>query len=78
MKKMIALIIAAALISGCTSSNEYGPCIGAFDDKAPGVPYRLSVKNTILAIIFFETIIVPIVVVADETRCPSGPPKPVK
>lgn len=73
MKKIIALLAATALLSGCTSKNEYGECIGAFDDKKPGVEYKLSVWNTVLAVIFVETVVVPVVVVANQARCPTGP-----
>lgn len=69
MKRVIALLALAALMSGCTSKNEFGECIGAFDDKKPGLEYKLSVWNTFLAVVFVETIVVPIVVVADEVRC---------
>jgi hypothetical protein len=73
MRKVIALLALAALLSGCTSKNEFGECIGAFDDKKPGVEYKLSVWNTVLAVIFVETIVVPVVVVANQARCPIGP-----
>lgn len=73
MKKFIALLALAAMISGCTSKNEYGDCIGAFDDKRAGVEYKMSTWNVVMAVIFIETIIVPIVVVADKTRCPIAP-----
>ena len=74
MKKVIALVAIAAALSGCTSKNEFGNCIGAFDDKKAGVEYRLSVWNTVLAVVFSETIIVPVLVVANETRCPISAP----
>lgn len=70
MKKVIALVVLATALSGCTSKNEFGNCIGAFDDKKPGVEYKLSTWNTVLAVIFSETIIVPVLVIANETRCP--------
>jgi hypothetical protein len=73
MKRVIALLALAALMSGCTSKNEFGECIGTFDDKKPGLEYKLSVWNTFLAVVFVETIVVPIVVVADEVRCPVTP-----
>lgn len=73
MKRYIALLTLAALLSGCTSKTEFGECIGAFDDKKPGLEYKLSVWNTVLAVIFVETIVVPVVVVANQARCPVGP-----
>jgi hypothetical protein len=67
MKK---LLIALLLLSGCTSSTEDGPCIGAFDTKEPGVKYKLSAWNIGVGILFFSAIIPPVLVLADETFCP--------
>lgn len=67
-------MLAAIMLSGCTSSNQYGNCKGAFDKPEPGVEYELSVWNTVLAIVFVETIVVPVVVVANETVCPINHP----
>jgi hypothetical protein len=66
------LLLLVMFMSACESSNSYGECIGAFDDPAPGTHYKLSVKNTVLAVIFFETVFVPVIVVANETRCPTN------
>ncbi len=67
MKK---LLIALLLFSGCTSSTNGGPCIGAFDTKKPGVEYKLSAWNVGLGIMFFSMVLPPIFVLADETFCP--------
>ena len=72
--KLIAILLVASALAGCTSKNEYGECIGAFDEKKPGVEYKLSAWNTVLAVIFSETIIVPVIVIANETRCPINAP----
>jgi uncharacterized lipoprotein len=72
MKKIALALLALALLAGCTSKTEYGQCIGAFDDKRPELHYKLSGWNVAMAVIFSETIVVPIVVVADETLCPDG------
>lgn len=71
MRKLAAAVFLVLLV-GCTSSTEHGPCIGAFDDRDPKLTYKVSVLNVFLAIIFVETIIVPIWVVVDETLCPIG------
>ena len=72
MKKAIAIIIIAILFTGCTSKTEFGECIGVLQDKKPELEYKLSVWNTILAVVFSETIIVPVLVVANEHSCPVG------
>lgn len=72
--KYIAILLMVSALAGCTSKNEFGECIGAFDDKKPGVEYKISVWNTVLAVIFVETIFTPVIVVANEARCPINAP----
>lgn len=67
---MITAAVLAISLAGCTSENSKGKCIGAFDKGQPNIEYKLSVKNTVLGVIFVETIVVPVVVIADETKCP--------
>jgi hypothetical protein len=70
--RKLATAMFLMLLVGCTSATEYGSCIGAFDDRDPKLTYKVSIWNAFLAIIFVETIIVPIWVVVDETLCPVG------
>lgn len=70
MKQMI--IAAVMLLSACTSSTEYGKCVGAFDEKDPKLEYKVSAWNLAIGIIFFELVAPPIFVVVDETFCPVG------
>lgn len=72
MKKIAILLAALTMLAGCTSRTEHGECIGLFDDKDPALRYDLSGWNVAMAVIFSETIVVPIVVVLDETHCPVG------
>lgn len=72
MKKVIAVLCLAAVLSGCTTSTAFGPCVGALDDKDPKLVYKLSVWNTILAVIFVGTVFVPVLVVANDMICPEG------
>ena len=67
---LFAIILLSCV--SCTSETPYGKCIGAFDDPQPQLRYKASVKNIVFAIIFGETIVVPVVVILDETRCPVG------
>lgn len=71
MKKLI-VILAFALLAGCTSQTEFGPCVGIADDKDPALIYKVSVWNAFLGIFFFELIVPPIIVLVDETFCPVG------
>lgn len=70
--KRLTILLVALMLTGCTTKTQYGECIGAFDNKKPDLEYKLSALNLALAVIFSETIVVPVVVVADETRCPVG------
>lgn len=74
MKKFIAALLAtlALATASCTSETDFGPCIGAFDEKDPGLIYKMSGWNIAMGIIFFELIVPPIIVVVDETLCPIG------
>lgn len=70
--KLNALLLAIALAaSGCTTRTSGGECIGIADERVPGVKYELSGWNLFLGILFIETIVVPVVVVADELMCPK-------
>jgi hypothetical protein len=73
----LLLILCLLFSMACTESTPYGECIGAFDTEDPALNYRISTLNTVLAIIFFETIIVPIVVVAYEVKCPTSVKKEI-
>ena len=70
--KMLIMLVAALILSGCTSETTFGRCIGAFDEKDPALRYELSVKNVAIGVIFIETIFVPVIVVANQTLCPEG------
>ena len=72
MKKILALVLVVALMSGCTSETQFGHCIGAFDDKEPNLKYKVEPINVVMGIVFVETIFVPAVVLLSETHCPYG------
>jgi hypothetical protein len=80
MKKLfavVALTLLLVLVAGCEDSrivnNKSEPCVGINEsDRNPKLEYRASTQNVVLAVIFSETIIVPIVVVLNETFCPIG------
>ncbi len=78
MRKFIAtLLIAVTLMftaTGCTDRVKCGVCIGISDVDKPGVTYKYNAFNIALAIIFMETIIVPIIVVLDDLKCPIKTP----
>lgn len=70
MKRLLIIALAGALLAGCTTKTEHGPCVGLSDEKNPKLTYKVDVWNAFLGIIFVETIIVPLIVVVDEIYCP--------
>ena len=72
MKSLIVAMAVVAALSGCTSKTEFGDCIGAFDDKKPGLEYKVSAWNLGMAIIGFSLVLPPIFVIVDQTFCPVG------
>lgn len=70
MKKILLIAIAAMFLAGCTTRTQYGECVGIGDDKNPALHYKADVWNVFLGIVFVETVIVPLIVVFDETYCP--------
>ena len=72
MKKMAAILLTVAILAGCTTRTDYGPCIGLADDKDTGLIYKVSAWNMFLGVFFFALIAPPIFVVVDSTFCPVG------
>ena len=72
MKHLLAFIVLFVL-AGCESRTDYGSCVGLGEKQNPKLHYKLSSQNIVVAVIFFELIAPPIVVVSDETFCPTGP-----
>lgn len=70
MKKILLSLMLAFTVAGCTSETEYGDCVGLFEDRDPTLVYETDTGNVILAVIFSETLIVPAIVLIDETYCP--------
>lgn len=66
---MLSLLV---MLSGCTSSTQYGKCIGNWDDENPKLVYKVSARNIALGIIFFEMVIPPVEVLINGTKCPVG------
>lgn len=70
--RVFALAVLAAALTGCEQSNQFGPCVGAFDDKDPALVYKLSDWNLTIGLIFVALIAPPILVITNETFCPVG------
>jgi len=71
MKRAVVLAL-AVMLSGCIEHTEFGACVGIVDDRDPTKQYKLSVQNAVMAVLFFELIVPPVVVVANELFCPVG------
>lgn len=70
MKNFFLVILISVFLTGCTTSNDLGECIGVTDTPKPGLVYKVSYWNLFMAFIFSETIIVPLVVIFDSIKCP--------
>lgn len=75
MKKYLA-ILALLAATGCKGETEYGECIGLDDTKNPARTYEVSTRNVVWAIIFIESLIVPVVWGLDYVYCPTGNVEP--
>ncbi len=67
MKLFTALLV--TLLLACESSTSFGPCIGISEPEDFNLLYRTSTRNVVL---FFETVVVPVVVLSSQTKCPVG------
>jgi hypothetical protein len=72
MKNILAVTIIALYLSACTRSTSFGECIGIDDEPVPSLKYRYSLWNAGIALVFSETIIVPIYTLAKQIQCPTG------
>ncbi len=75
MKNLIVSLLMLSLVSfGCVQNTSYGECEGLAteDAKKPNLVYRLDAWNIIMAIIFSETLVIPVYVVGWDLWCPSG------
>jgi hypothetical protein len=72
MKRFFFISMVAAMLTGCTTETELGPCKGVFnkDEENPKLKYELSTKNLLGAIVFSETLAVPIMVGGLWLWCP--------
>ncbi len=71
------VLIGMLALAGCRGSTEYGECVGIQDayqaeQQHPDLEYKLSVRNTVLGIIFFQTIFAPVIWLAADFKCPVG------
>lgn len=69
MKKFICILM-LLILTACTSSTKYGSCIGIDDIEEKDRVYKVSLWNAALGFIFIETVIVPLWILAYETKCP--------
>ena len=67
MKYLLPFIF---LLTACTSETHLGRCVGAFEDKDPDLIYKAKTSNIVVAVVFSELIVPPIIVVLNEVYCP--------
>ena len=71
MKRLaLALSLVLALsTSACTSSNQYGECVGVQD---PHEGYKVSAWNVAMGAIFIETLFAPAITLFCDFYCPTA------
>lgn len=70
MKKLIAMLSLLTILSACSDHTVHGKCLGVLDTKDPAFEYSWSGNNVFWAVVFSETLVVPLVVVFDQFTCP--------
>lgn len=69
---IIVMMICSLFMISCKSKTEYGNCIGALGTEKPELEYEYSMRNIILAVVFSEMIMPPILVTLNQYKCPVG------
>ena len=69
-KRTICLTIVALSVLACRTETEYGKCVGLNDQRDSTLVYRGSTRNIVIAVVFVETIFVPVIVALNEYACP--------
>lgn len=67
----VAVVAGLVLLAGCESERPLGKCIGLNDTPRPELRYEYSTTNIVMAFIFSETVVVPVIVVFNELECPA-------
>ena len=75
MWRILVIFVISFLCVSCTSNvrvSGFGvqPCIGAFDTRDPRFLYKMSAWNVFIGLLFFELLVPPVIIVANEIFCP--------
>lgn len=70
MRNLFLILTLSIMLTGCANRTDYGECIGVNGTKNSSLHYEYSIRNIFLAILFSETIIVPLIVIFDDLECP--------
>jgi hypothetical protein len=73
MKKLLVSLALLTFVAGCRTETQYGECIGIADKQDPSLVYEVSIRNAIVSVFFFQTVIVPVLWLLDSVKCPVGP-----
>lgn len=65
-------MLLALTLNGCTSTTDFGECIGMFDDRNPQLTYKLSGWNAFISIATMGLIVPPVLWMKNSTFCPTG------
>lgn len=70
----VLLLLITFLMIACESERfvpgyGYAPCVGIGERQDTRFAYKLSAWNAAMGILFVETIVVPVVILVNETFC---------
>ncbi len=68
---ILLMITLTFSLSGCVYRNSCGECIGLADKEKEGIEYTIRPINLIVGVLFFETVVVPAVVLLCCLKCPN-------
>lgn len=66
------LMLFMLCFSGCRKDTRYGECVGVLTASShdPNLKYETSFRNAVLAVVFIETVVVPVLIVGWMLFCP--------
>lgn len=75
MKNLFLALSLVAALSGCKTHTDYGDCKGILNDneKRQNLQYEVNTGNMIGAVVFSETLVIPLLVGGFWIWCPVGP-----
>jgi hypothetical protein len=72
MKNIVIGLLCLICLAGCTKRTQFGDCVGLMDTEDAKLNYDYSKWNIFVGILFSETLVVPVLIIAKGYECPMG------